>query len=237
VRVRVTDPLWLPRSARPEAFKTWGGRWRRTVGRVRSSAHQRGATRIHESDRVRLGTDSTCQILGNQKIYGLWGLYSVSARASGLLDGDPPRLTASAHDLVQHVYLPIFAEAGLRDARSIVELLRSQDARLDLQERSKNSIILATVARVLKNLRARERDTYREHLLYGCATRICGDTLNREPGVTVFRSFRSSTGSPGTQLGRTGTRTAEIVVTIRRSVDTDRVSRSTDRISGSAIRP
>ena len=124
-------------------------------------------TRIHEGDRVRLGTDSSCQILGNQKIYGLWGLYSVSARASGLLEGDPPRLTAAAHDLVQRVYLPIFAEAGLRDARQVVELLRRQDARLDLRERSKDSGLLTTVARVLKTVRAREREVYREHLLYG----------------------------------------------------------------------
>jgi hypothetical protein len=123
--------------------------------------------RIHESDRVRLGTDSSCQILGNQKIYGLWGLYSVSAKASGLLDGDPPRLTAPAHDLIQRVYLPIFAEAGLRDGRPIVELLRSQDARLDLRDRSKDSAILTAVARVLKTVRAREREIYREHLLYG----------------------------------------------------------------------
>jgi hypothetical protein len=116
-------------------------------------------TRIHESDRVRLGIDSSCQILGNQKIYGLWGLYSVSAKASGLLDGDPPRLTPPAHDLVERVYLPILAEAGLRDGRPIVELLRSQDARLDLRDRSKDSSILTAVARVLKTVRARERET------------------------------------------------------------------------------
>jgi len=50
---------------------------------------------------------------------------------------------------------------------------------------------------------------------------LCNQDLwwHLEPGtwVTVFRSFRPSTGSPGTQVGRTETRTGEIVVSIRRS--------------------
>jgi hypothetical protein len=36
-----------------------------------------------------ISDDRAHQILGNQKIYGLWGLYTMPARASGLLDGDP----------------------------------------------------------------------------------------------------------------------------------------------------
>jgi hypothetical protein len=124
-------------------------------------------TRIGEGERVRIGTDSGCQILGNQKIYGLWGLYSVPARASGLLEADPARLTAPARELVERVYLPIFAEAGLRDARAIVERLLPDEYTLDLRERSKDVPVLEAVAKVLKRTRAREREVYREHLLYG----------------------------------------------------------------------
>jgi hypothetical protein len=123
--------------------------------------------RIGEGDRLRLGTDSDCQILGNQKIYGLWGLYSVPAKASGLLDGDPPRLTPPARELVERVYLPIFAEFSLRDGRAIVDRLRGREYALDLRERSKDAPVLAAVARILEKLRAREREIYRDHLLHG----------------------------------------------------------------------
>lgn len=123
--------------------------------------------RIGEADRVSLGTHSGSQILSNQKIYGLWGLYSVPARASGLLDGDPARLTPPARELVDRVYLPIFAEAGLRDARPIVDRLSAPTSTLNLREKSKDSALLEAVARIVGRLRARERDVYREHLLYG----------------------------------------------------------------------
>lgn len=123
--------------------------------------------RIGKGTRVRLGTASADQILGNQKIYGLWGLYSVPATASGLLDGDPLRLTPPAREIVERVHLPIFAEVGLRDGRAIVDRLREGEYTLDLREHSKDASLLAAVARILAKLRARERAIYREHLLYG----------------------------------------------------------------------
>jgi hypothetical protein len=128
---------------------------------------ERVLSRLADRDRVQLGTDASAQILGNQKIYGLWGLYSVPAKASGLLEGDPARLTPPARELVERVYLPIFAEAGLRDGGAIVERLRAPAYSLDLRDRSKDAPVLAAVAKVLATLRAGERDLYREHLLYG----------------------------------------------------------------------
>lgn len=123
--------------------------------------------RIRNESHVRIGGSSACQILGNQKTYGLWGLYSVPAKASGLLDGDPPRLTPPARQIVEQVYLPVLAELGLRDGRAIVDRLRSTEYVIDLRERSKDAPVLTAVGRILARLRARERDIYREHLLYG----------------------------------------------------------------------
>ena len=61
---------------------------------VNSDFAFRGTERVRrnlsESPRVTLSDNPAHQILGNQKIYGLWGLYTVPARASALLDGDPP---------------------------------------------------------------------------------------------------------------------------------------------------
>ena len=123
--------------------------------------------RINGGDRVRLGTGSDCEILGNQKIYGLWGLYSVAAKASGLLEGDPARLTDAGRLLVDQVYLPVFADAGMRDARPIVARLRGGEQVLDLRERSRDLRLLEAVARILKELRPQEREIYRQHLRDG----------------------------------------------------------------------
>lgn len=150
-------------------------KWEQLAAYARASVNKergfRGTDRVFSrlanDDRVRLGADSGAQILGNQKIYGLWGLYSVPSRASGLLDGDPARLTSVARDLVERVYLPIFAEAGMRDGRAIVERLRASEYTLDVRERSKDVAVLGAVAKILARLRAREREVYREHLLYG----------------------------------------------------------------------
>ena len=45
-------------------------------------------------------------ILGDQKTYGLWGLYSVSARVSGLVADGPVGLTDVARKFVESQYLP-----------------------------------------------------------------------------------------------------------------------------------
>lgn len=128
---------------------------------------ERVLSRLANGDRHRLGTDGTSQILGNQKIYGLWGLYSVPARASGLLEGDPARLTPAARELVERVHLPILAEAGLRDGRPIVDRLRASGHVVDVRDRSKDAPVLRAIAKILDRLRAREREVYRERLMYG----------------------------------------------------------------------
>jgi hypothetical protein len=118
-------------------------------------------------DRVPLGSDSRAQILGNQKTYGLWGLYSSPAKVSGLLEGDPARLTPPAREIVERVYLPILAEFGLRDGRAVIDRLRAPECTLDLRDRSRDAPVLAAVAKILAALRGPERALYREHLLHG----------------------------------------------------------------------
>lgn len=131
----------------------------------------RGTERVHQrvgdGGRVRLGTDREAQILSNQKIYGLWGLFSVPAKASGLLGGDPVRLTAAGRELVEGVYLPMLKEAGLGDGRAIVERLRAPSYSLDLGAGAKDRPVLEAIAKLLKRLPAGARQVYREHLLFG----------------------------------------------------------------------
>ncbi len=55
---------------------------------------------------VPIQDDPTGWILSDQKIYGLWGLYSVPARVSGLLADGPVGLTPWARAFVEQNYLP-----------------------------------------------------------------------------------------------------------------------------------
>ncbi len=120
---------------------------------------------LEEGTRVVLSADRAHQILSNQKIYGLWGLYSVPCRASGWLDGDPARLTAAGRTLVES-YLQLLGKAGFRDAARIVELLRPDKVALDLNG-SDARLVDAIAALLHPELRPDEVPLYREHLLYG----------------------------------------------------------------------
>lgn len=136
---------------------------------VNSDFSFRGTEKVRKNladdSRVCLSDDRSHQILSNQKIYGLWGLYTMPARSSGLVDGDPPRLTPPAADLVERFYLPILQEGAGRDAKRIRDLLRQKLSRIDLKKGDVG--LVQAVGKVLKKgLRAREREFFRFHLLH-----------------------------------------------------------------------
>lgn len=127
---------------------------------------ERARKALSEGSRVTLSDDRVHQILSNQKIYGIWGLYSVPARSSGLLDGEPPELTLPACDVVERVYLGILGEEGFSGGKAIIALLREPASRIDVHGR--DARLVGAVARILsRRLLAREREFYRFHLLYG----------------------------------------------------------------------
>lgn len=121
---------------------------------------------LSENSRVCLSDDRAHQILGNQKIYGLWGLYTSPARSSALVDGDPSRLTPPAMEFVERHYLPTFEQGAGKNARRICELLRQKLSRIDV--RQSQSDVIGCVGKVLqRRLLQREKEFYRFHLLYG----------------------------------------------------------------------
>lgn len=70
-----------------------------------------GVTRVarfleEHRGKVPIKNSSSGFILSDQKTYGLWGLYSVSARVSGLLADGPVGLTDWANDFVEQQYVP-----------------------------------------------------------------------------------------------------------------------------------
>jgi hypothetical protein len=150
-------------------------KWEQLAAYARAHViHERGfrgtervARRLSEGTRVRIGIDAGAQILGNQKIYGLWGLYTIPAKASDLLEGDPTRLTLAARDVVERSLLPTIESVGARTVRGIIERLRMPEYTLDVRERSRDIALLEGIAKALRTLRAPERDLYRDHLLHG----------------------------------------------------------------------
>jgi hypothetical protein len=149
-------------------------KWEQLAAYTRAAVNDdptfRGTERVHKNlsdgPKVRLSADAAGQILGNQKIYGLWGLYTVPARSSGLVAGDPARLTPVARALVDTVYLPMFREAGFRNAEAVVDKLSEKTASIDTLGRDK--ALLGVIGKILRRrVLSAERDVYRTHLLLG----------------------------------------------------------------------
>lgn len=116
--------------------------------------------------RVPLGAGVDAQILANQKIYGLWGIYTSPARASGLLERDPTRLTPSARALVkQHLWRELDANHP-RTVGRILERLTASPCHLELQG-SRDAGMLEAIAAGLRSPGAAATKLYREHLLAG----------------------------------------------------------------------
>lgn len=134
---------------------------------VNEEAGFRGVERVqkwaNQRSQVRISADQDCQILSNQKTYGLWGLYSMPARTSGLVEPGQPRLTPLAIEFVERTYLPMLEEGAGKDARRIRDVLKQPAKSLPIDHPLFKTIARLMQARIL----ARERDFYRFHLVEG----------------------------------------------------------------------
>jgi hypothetical protein len=126
----------------------------------------RVAKRLDEGSRVVVSAEPRHQILSNQKIYGLWGLFSVPARTSGLLEREDTVLTPDARTFVQQEYIARLDRGGFKDGKAVVDVLRREHADLDLDRRD-TPLAVALAGLFGPTLTARERDRYRHHLVNG----------------------------------------------------------------------
>lgn len=126
----------------------------------------RVARRLGEEPRVVISAEPRHQILSNQKIYGLWGLFSVPARTSGLLEREDTVLMPAARAFVQEEYIPRLDRSGFKDGKAIVDMLRGQRAQLDLEHRH-NRLARAVAELFTRRLTAREQKCYEHYLVYG----------------------------------------------------------------------
>jgi hypothetical protein len=107
------------------------------------------------------------QILSDQKVYGLWGLYTMAARASGLLQHDDVTLTEAARRFVEREYLPrIGTDGPSRNAQAVCSLLRP--ARVDLKLDGKHRDLARCIAEIHSDhFTPSERTFYQHHLVDG----------------------------------------------------------------------
>jgi hypothetical protein len=138
----------------------------KTYGDSTVRGYQR-VMRRREERRIRISAEPADQILSSQKSYGLWGLFSVPARASGLLIPGQQRLTPTAREFVRSHYFPMYGNAG--GLKRVVDLFRRPA--FDLQPDGRDALLLEAVARMhTRKLRSDERAFYREHLAHGGPT-------------------------------------------------------------------
>ena len=106
---------------------------------------------------VRIGVRPDELILGDQKVYGLWGLFSVSARSTGWIEEGSVGLTVPARDFVDRAYAPRLSSVE-RELFALVE----KGGELDLSEKSRVLVALGDV--LPRALQPAEAPFYREWL-------------------------------------------------------------------------
>jgi hypothetical protein len=121
--------------------------------------------RVGEKASLFLSAKPADQILSNQKVYGLWGLFSGPARASGLLERDRNGLSLEAREFVLREYVAAFNKAGFRDGRAVVDLLRQPRTELDLRRHRRLAEVVAGIHGTRYS--PSERDFYWQHLRDG----------------------------------------------------------------------
>jgi hypothetical protein len=156
-------------------------KWEQLANYARASANGdwvfRGTERVkkflNEDSKVTLSAQPARQILGSQRTYGIWGLYTMPSRASGLLEGDPLRLSAPARDMVESYYLPMLTGSGFREGRAIAEMLSHASARIDVKGREEK--LSHALGRLLRRKYSqKERDFYTRYLVEGGPQDISG---------------------------------------------------------------
>jgi hypothetical protein len=124
---------------------------------------RRISARLSERKRMSISVDAADQILSNQKVYGLWGLFSMPGRASELLLAREQRLSARARDFVERTYLPLLPNGRASRSRFVIDLLRKENCTFDVD----GDLGQALARMHAKRLNAREKEFYRDHLAWG----------------------------------------------------------------------
>jgi len=127
--------------------------------------------------RVQISSAGEHQILSSQKTYGIWGLFTVAARQSGLVEQQENRLTPRAHEFVEREYLPHLSYTGSKDGAEVLRFLTKDSA---FEPKGKDKRLGMALSGLLGHrVTHRERDFYTRTLVLG-AEDGCDYTAGRQ---------------------------------------------------------
>ena len=169
---------------------------------VRHVAHEvhsdiRGIERVRsrvgeDPKKVPISASPNGYILADQKVNGLWGLFSVSARVSGLIPGGPVGLEPEARAFVERAHLP-----NLRPVMDRVLHLVAHDG--DLAMNPSDAMFVALSSSLSKSFTSEEQTFFGEYLRDGLYVQHGKATL---PGQQKkFRELLVSHTEPATEIG------------------------------------
>lgn len=130
----------------------------------------RGVDRVRQRLGQPLVLSHTRPILSDQKTYGLWGLYTAPARASGLVHNNANSLAAGARAFVEESYL-----TRLDRKRGTLQKLRRVLSKPEHRLQSAEDVALLEVAAELIKctaLSGRDKAFYRHHFVEGGPTDV-----------------------------------------------------------------
>jgi hypothetical protein len=127
--------------------------------------------------RVQISAAGQYQILSSQKTYGIWGLFTVAARQSGLVEQQENRLTPRAYEFIEREYVPHLSYAGSKDGADVLRFLTRDSA---FEPKGKDKRLGKALAGLLSpKIMHHERDFYTRTLVLG-AEDDCDHTAGRQ---------------------------------------------------------
>jgi hypothetical protein len=134
-------------------------------------------------------------------------LYTAASRASGLLEGEPVRLSPEARTLVESVYVPRLARALPRGVKGLVERLRAPEWMLEPRGRDRSW--LGVVSEVLTGARAADERSFLDDRLvravlsdaHACQAPLA-DLLSETLHETEWRLTPESVGALASRAAR-----------------------------------
>jgi len=150
--------------------------------RVGDGSDIRGIQRVEKNmadgkGKVVISSVHKHQILSEQRTYGLWGLFSVSAKNSGLIDAERMRVTPDAQEFIENTILPHFEKAGNLQNK-VLDILIKDNYNYEPGKGGRDEKLGKIIAELHKpSFTSTERAFYTIHLLYGDSDEI---TLQRD---------------------------------------------------------
>ncbi len=130
-----------------------------------------------DSSRLTISDSKDSQILSNQQVYGVWGLFSVPSLNSGLIEMSPPRLKNQTKDFVESEYINKLVKKNTNFLEKTLKIVTCKSSELSAD---KNKNLLEEVASLFTGkFSLREKEFFKAALIFRNET-IPDSTLGRQ---------------------------------------------------------